>query len=323
MSINLINQKHSHTALCFWTFKKRSSSKESRPIDLWSIRIRCRVNCTIRTTNAFVRSIGQVRSTFFPNSSNLIVHHCCAVASELKYCQQGSSHSLFHCKSGHVMLSTPHFLYDTDALVDQVDGLDPRPEAHETLLDIEPVKVIWNGFWCLKIDSLLCPVCFSDDRFHGQSQQTSSDQHSDSKWKPGNSKFGSHHRSPSLGRRGVCVCVCVGSLSGFAFQMKPQNWFTLFRQIQSTEMKEPEAKKLKMLIFVRYSMYTVLNIFTIIVGLMSLFTILVVFSGCYVSQIIPSTPKTFIAFNCVCVFSFRDAKRSRTLWQHEINKKVR
>ncbi|NXI38109.1 CD36 protein, partial [Galbula dea] len=45
------------------------------------------------------------------------------------------------CKAGKpVFISLPHFLHASDVILQQVEGLSPNPEEHETFLDIEPIS---------------------------------------------------------------------------------------------------------------------------------------------------------------------------------------
>lgn len=39
-----------------------------------------------------------------------------------------------------IFLSLPHFLYGSDFLLEQVSGLNPSKEEHETFVDVEPVS---------------------------------------------------------------------------------------------------------------------------------------------------------------------------------------
>ncbi|NXW00824.1 CD36 protein, partial [Fregetta grallaria] len=51
------------------------------------------------------------------------------------------------CKAGRpVFISLPHFLYASDSILHDVEGLSPNEKEHDTFLDVEPVRLAYLPF---------------------------------------------------------------------------------------------------------------------------------------------------------------------------------
>jgi hypothetical protein len=132
-------------------------------------------------------------------------HGWAPVVEEAQFCEKGAFQTLDLCKSTHLIISNPHFLFDTNEMPLNVNGFNAQQSLHETYIDVEPVSLHLSSvfFFSMLINDHAFRL-FADDRRHNQRQQKNAVQRVDSKSKQSVQKDKSDdHFADLLGGRGT------------------------------------------------------------------------------------------------------------------------